>query len=146
MHSDAHDQTMNPSRIISKRTGFAEGDVQRVLNELAALLHAPDVDNPGGEVLRFWMCFLEARKRGLLAEDRNFRISHGRVYLRWGATYAAYLQVHPHLYGRDGNSNSYTLALLRGSAAFAGTSLSLRMGNTRSSAYCFRLSDLPLKL
>lgn len=133
-------------RAISKETGFAPQDVRKVLTALNNLVQR---GNPANEVLeadeiqRFWACITAGIKCGDLVKDTHYRILSNELAMRWGAAYTAYAKHHPSLYGREANSNVYTLALIRRSPGFVMLHQSLRIGGTRSSAYVFTIAQIP---
>ncbi len=96
----------------------------------------------GNEVSKFWACFLAAVRKNRLKEGTHFRITDGMLFFFWDVVHATYMEVHNEIYQERGNGSASMRGKLEHGAGWLGPVGSCRIGEHRSSAYCFDLMKL----
>lgn len=88
----------------------------------------------GSEVSNFFSCMVWATKRGLLKEDRDFRIVGEELSFYWGDVYPVYSESHQRVFGERGERNGDMRMKLQRHASYVEARKSMRIGGRNSSA------------
>lgn len=88
----------------------------------------------GSEVSRFWTCFVWAATRGMLVQDRDYKVIGNTITFFWGYVYAAYAEAHSKVFGERAEGTNDMRAKLTRHPCFIESPKGVRIGKTNSSA------------
>lgn len=82
-----------------ERLSFAFHADDLVSYMASAMARQLGMRDEGSEVANFWTCFVWAYRRGLLTENRDFKIVGHQLIFYWGDVYAVYAEAHQRVFG-----------------------------------------------
>lgn len=115
-------------------------DLTRALTE--AMVQQNNNRDTGGEVAKWWSCFLAGVKEEQLFHGEDYKIDADHLFIRFSDCHEKYLQYHPKLHGTRGHVISTMRTKLEKSQAYIEQVKGTRFGKMVTSAYVFSLTKL----
>lgn len=113
---------------------------QHVVKELVEATKAQNIKrDSGGEVSKFFDVFYHLISNGILAEDIHFRLEGNSLIFNLKTIHPYYMEWHRKLHGQAGISWANMKDKLKVHPAYGHYNETIRIGETRTSAYTFRL-------
>lgn len=126
-----------------ERLAFAFTRTELLTNLRSVLLEQQRKRTSGNDASGWWTCLIYAARQGLFRIDEHFKVEKCTPFIKfyWDETHAIYSRVHRDLFGEAGKPSATILGKLEQTPAWMGAQRSVRIGERKSSAYCFDMDQ-----